>query len=57
MGGALPLSDRSAPNAAQWLALVTDDAKVTAECPVLRFRDTIWLQLLAALAWDTALTI
>lgn len=53
----LPLYDRTAPNAAQWIAIVTDDAKVTAECPVLRFRDTIWLQLLAALAWDKALTI
>lgn len=53
----LPLYDRTAPNAAEWIAIVTDDAKVTAECPVLRFRDTIWLQLLAALAWDKALTI
>ena len=53
----LPLYDRTAPNAGQWIAIVTDDGKLEAECPVLRFKDTIWLQLLAALAWDKALTI
>jgi molybdopterin-guanine dinucleotide biosynthesis adapter protein len=46
------------PNADQWIAIVTDDEKFkNAECPVLRFRDTAWLQLLATLAWDKALAI
>jgi molybdopterin-guanine dinucleotide biosynthesis protein MobB len=53
----LPLYDRAAPNKDQWIAIVTDDGKLEADCPVLRFKDTIWLQLLAALSWDKALTI
>ena len=53
----LPIYDRAAPDANQWIAIVTDDGKLEAECPVLRFKDTIWLQLLAALSWDKALTI
>lgn len=52
-----PLYDPTAANASQWIAIVTDDAHLAAECPVLRFKDTIWLQLLAALTWDKALTI
>jgi len=52
-----PLYDRTAPNAGEWIAILTDDAKFEAECPVLRFKDTIWLQLLAGLAWEKALEI
>ena len=52
-----PLYDPSLPNSPQWIAIVTDDTNFHAECPVLRFKDTIWLQLLAALAWDKALEI
>jgi len=52
-----PLYDPAAPDAAQWIAILTDDTKFEAECPVLRFKDTIWLQLLAGLAWDKALEI
>lgn len=52
-----PLYDPSRADANRWIAIVTDDAKFEAECPVLRFKDTIWLQLLAGLAWDKALTI
>jgi molybdopterin-guanine dinucleotide biosynthesis protein B len=52
-----PLYDAAAPNAHQWIAIVTDDAKFHAECPVLRFKDTIWLQLLAGLAWDKAMLL
>jgi hypothetical protein len=39
------------------VAIVTDDADFEAECPVLHFHDTIWLQLLASLAWDRSLVI
>jgi molybdopterin-guanine dinucleotide biosynthesis adapter protein len=52
-----PYYDPAAPNADQWIAILTDDTNFEAQCPVLRFKDTIWLQLLAGLAWDKALTI
>ena len=55
--GDLPLYDPAAANAAEWVAIVTDDLQFEAECPVLRFSDTIWLQLLANLAWDRALVL
>lgn len=54
---ATPIYEASLPNAGEWLAIVTDDAHIDAECPVLRFKDTIWLQLVASLAWDGALKI
>lgn len=54
---ATPLYDPSHPGAAQWIAIVTDDERFDAPCPVLRFRDTMWLQLLANLAWDRAKVI
>ncbi|MBA3257844.1 MAG: molybdopterin-guanine dinucleotide biosynthesis protein B [Gemmatimonadales bacterium] len=47
-----PLFDPDAANADEWVAIVTDDPAVDAPCPVLHFNDTIWLQLLATLAWD-----
>jgi molybdopterin-guanine dinucleotide biosynthesis protein MobB len=49
-----PLYQPSLPGAALWLAIVTDDDRFEAECPVLRFRDTMWLQLLANMAWERA---
>lgn len=52
-----PLFDPRLPNAGDWIAMVTDDDKFDAPCPVLRFRDTMWLQLLANLAWDKAKVI
>lgn len=52
-----PLFDRRQPNASEWVAIVTDDETFNASCPVLRFRDTMWLQLLANLAWDRAKVI
>ena len=47
-----PLYDPAAPNAQQWIAIITDDPDFTAGCSVLHFNDTIWLQLLANLAWE-----
>ena len=41
----------------RWKAIVTDDDGLRASCPVLRFNDTMWLQLLANLAWDGALIL
>jgi molybdopterin-guanine dinucleotide biosynthesis protein B len=52
-----PIYNATMPNAGEWLAIVTDDAALTAECPVLRFKDTIWLQLVSSLAWDGALQL
>jgi len=52
-----PIYDANAPNAAEWVAILTDDQDFTADCPVLHFTDTIWLQLLASLAWDRSLIL
>jgi molybdopterin-guanine dinucleotide biosynthesis protein B len=52
-----PLYEPAASNAREWIAIVTDDADFEAECPVVRFHDTIWLQLLAGLAWDRSLVL
>lgn len=55
VAGSRPLYDGAAPNASQWIAVITDDPDFKAECTVLHFHDTIWLQLLATLAWDRSL--
>jgi molybdopterin-guanine dinucleotide biosynthesis protein MobB len=52
-----PLYDPAAANAGEWVAVVTDDPNFSADCPVLHFHDTIWLQLLANLAWDRSLIL
>ena len=49
-----PLYHPTLSSAGLWLALVTDDEQLQAGCPVLRFRDTMWLQLLANLGWEKA---
>jgi molybdopterin-guanine dinucleotide biosynthesis protein MobB len=49
-----PLYDPDAPEAGRWAAIVTDDLDFTAACPVIQFRDTMWLQLLATLVWERA---
>jgi molybdopterin-guanine dinucleotide biosynthesis protein MobB len=57
--GGKPLYDPTAPNASEWIAIMTDDRDmgVEAACPVLSFSDTTWLHTLANLAWDRALTL
>jgi molybdopterin-guanine dinucleotide biosynthesis protein MobB len=57
VAGDRPLYDSSAPNAREWVAIVTDDQTFQAECPVLRFHDTNWLQSLAGLAWEYSLVL
>jgi molybdopterin-guanine dinucleotide biosynthesis protein MobB len=52
-----PLYEPRDSNAHQWVAIVTDDYGFDAGCTVLRFQDTMWLQLLSNLAWDQALTL
>lgn len=49
-----PLYDPALVSADQWLAIVTDHDTLQAKVPVLRFRDTMWLQLLANLGWEKA---
>lgn len=44
--------DRS--DAEDWVAILTDDTQLRASCRLLRFTDTMWMQQLAALAWDRA---
>lgn len=48
------LYDPSLPNAADWIAICTDDSTLRAECRVLRFTDTMWLNVLSSLAWERA---
>lgn len=55
--GLPPLYERGSESADDWVAIVTDDEDFEAACHVLRFRDTIWLQLLASIAWDRARVI
>jgi molybdopterin-guanine dinucleotide biosynthesis protein MobB len=51
------LYDPAAQNAGEWVAIVTDDPDFRADCTVLHFHDTIWLQLLANLAWERSLVL
>jgi molybdopterin-guanine dinucleotide biosynthesis protein MobB len=55
--GPTPLFDPAAPNADEWVAIVTDAYPFDAACRVLRFHDTMWLQALAGLGWDGALQL
>ncbi len=52
-----PIYDPAAANADSWVAIVTDDYGFESDRRVLRFNDTMWLQLLANLAWEHALAI
>jgi len=49
-----PLFDPRAPNAAEWLAVVTDDHRFVAPLRVLHFSDTMWLTVLTALVMEQA---
>ena len=52
--GPKPVFDPALHNAADWVALVTDDPELRMPFPVLRFSDTAWLVTVASLAWDRA---
>jgi molybdopterin-guanine dinucleotide biosynthesis protein MobB len=52
-----PIYDPAAANAEDWVAIVTDDYDFESDRRVLRFNDTMWLQLLANLAWEHALVV
>jgi molybdopterin-guanine dinucleotide biosynthesis protein B len=53
----VPLFDAGSPEAALWLAIVTDDHRYTAPCRVLHFSDTMWLTLLTAMVMEQAKTL
>jgi molybdopterin-guanine dinucleotide biosynthesis protein B len=52
--GPAPIFDPHAPNAAEWVAMITDDPKYRAPFPVFRFSDTAWLVALGNIAWERA---
>jgi len=52
-----PIYDASSPDADRWAAIVTDDLDFAAPCKVVRFQDTMWLQLLATLTLEHAQAI
>jgi len=53
--GPEPIFDPAAPNAGEWIALLTDHPALRAhDVPVFRFSDTAWLVTLANIAWDRA---
>jgi molybdopterin-guanine dinucleotide biosynthesis protein MobB len=52
-----PIYDPAAGNAEEWVAIVTDDYGFESDRRTLRFNDTMWLQLLANLAWEHALAV
>lgn len=55
--GVPPIFEPGLPNASDWIAIVTDDPSLRADCRVLRFMDTMWLSLLASLAWERAAVV
>jgi len=52
-----PLYGEPGSDPGAWVAIVTDDIALEAGCPVLRFQDTMWLQLLANLVWEHAVSL
>jgi molybdopterin-guanine dinucleotide biosynthesis protein B len=52
-----PLFDPASGDAAQWVAMVTDDEQLRVSIPTFRFTDTGWLVTLAQLAWDRAVVV
>ena len=52
-----PIFDATAPDAHLWTAIVTDDLDFESPCKVIRFQDTMWLQLLASLTTECAQAI
>lgn len=55
--GKPPLYGPDKPDAGLWLALVTDDTRLTAPIRVLRFTDTMWLTVLVALIMERGKTL
>ena len=54
---ATPIYDPASSEADRWVAIVTDDLGYESPCRVVRFHDTMWLQLLATLTIEHALPV
>jgi len=54
---ATPIYDPASSEADRWVAIVTDDLGYASPCRVVRFQDTMWLQLLATLTIEHALPV
>jgi molybdopterin-guanine dinucleotide biosynthesis protein B len=52
-----PLYAEPGATRSEWIALLTDDETLRADCRVIHFRDTMWLHLLATIAWDEGLEL
>jgi molybdopterin-guanine dinucleotide biosynthesis protein len=52
-----PIFDATSSDAHLWIAIVTDDLDFESPCKVIRFQDTMWLQLLASLTTECAQAI
>ncbi|HUR93922.1 MAG TPA: molybdopterin-guanine dinucleotide biosynthesis protein B [Gemmatimonadales bacterium] len=52
-----PIYDAASSEAGRWVAIVTDDLDYESTCRVVRFQDTMWLQLLATLTIEHALPV
>lgn len=52
-----PLYSDDLPDRDRWVAVLTDAETYRAGCRVIHFRDTMWLHLLATLAWDEGLEL
>ena len=52
--GACPLVNDAGAEVDQWVALLSDDKKVTAPCRPLYTQDTMWMNILVELIWDRA---
>ena len=52
-----PLYASDLPNASDWIAIITDDHKLTVPCRVLRFTDTMWLTVLTMMIMDQGKTL
>ncbi len=52
-----PIFDPDRPDAADWVAIVTNDAALRTACPRFTFNDTSWLNNLTRLAWARALPL
>jgi molybdopterin-guanine dinucleotide biosynthesis protein MobB len=49
-----PMYPAGSPEASWWVAIVTDDLDFQADCRVVHFQDTMWLQLLATMTLERA---
>jgi molybdopterin-guanine dinucleotide biosynthesis protein B len=52
-----PLFEPGRPDAANWIALVTDQEDLQLPIPVFRYQDTAWMMTLSNVMWQKALVV